>query len=137
MLLAGCSVTVQPKHPVAAATSSKPTGTATTPSAPASSTPSKAAPKDVDHTVCQAVRADLSTGQQKVGGTDKASPRKMGADFKAAGDSLRSESQKTKDTELKATLTQLATDYDSLGANVAAKRPTDADLKKIAEIGPK
>src|SRR5690348_12129720 len=95
VLLAGCSVTVQPKHPVAAATPSQPASS--TPSSTASPTPTPVkttAAKDVDHTVCAAVRADLLSAQQKVGGADKNDARKMGADFKAAGTALKSQSQK-------------------------------------------
>ena len=130
-------MTVQPKHPVAAVTPSQPESS---PSSTASPTPTPVpttTAKDVDHAVCVAVRADLLTAQQKVGGADKSDPRKMGADFKAAGTALKSQAQKTKVAELKTTLVQLAADYTALGANVAAKRPTDADLKKIADIGPK
>jgi hypothetical protein len=138
VLLTGCSVTVQPKHPVAAATVSQPPTTAA-PSTTPTSTPSKPAAKDVDHTTCEAVRAILLTAQTKVGGADKSSPRRMGADFKAAGTAIRGEAQKTKNTDLKSTLTQMATDYETLGTNVAAgrsKATTDADLKKISDIGP-
>ncbi len=137
-LLAGCSVTVQPKNVAAVGTPSEPpTSTASpTPGKPTPTTTPKPAAKDVDHPVCVAVRTAMLTAQQKVGGTDKADPRKMGNDFKAAGIALRGQALKTKNTDLRATLEQVGTDYENLGANVAAKRPTDTDLKKIAEIGP-
>ena len=141
VLLAGCSVTVQPKHPVAVATTvPHPTTTSAAPTTtPPPSTP-KPAPKDVDHTACTAVRAGLLLAEQKVGGADKSSPRRMGADFKAAGVAIRAESLRTKNSDLKATLTQLATDYETLGSDVSAGKPketTDADLKKITDMGPK
>jgi hypothetical protein len=134
LLLAGCSVTVQPKHPLAAATSTAPT--APTTSAPVTPTTPKPEPKDVDHTACLAVRSAMLTAQQKVSGADKTSKRRMGTDYKEVGTALRTQAGKTKNSDLKTTLTQFASDYEALGSDVAAGRNTDADLKKITDLGP-
>ena len=134
LLLAGCSVTVQPKHPVAVGTTAAPTTPST--SAPVTHTTPKPEPKDVDHTVCLAVRSALLTAQQKVSGADKNSKRRMGADYKDVGTALRTQAGKTKDSDLKSTLNQFASDYEALGSDVAAGRNTDADLKKITDLGP-
>jgi hypothetical protein len=136
LLVTGCSVTVQPKHPVAAVVT--PSATASpTPSAPVAPTTPKPPPKDVDHTACQAVRGAMLTAEQKVVGVDKSSKRRMGADFKEVGTALRTQAQKTKDSDLKTVLTQFAGVYETLGTDVAAGKNTDADQKKITELGPR
>src|ERR1051326_7211763 len=112
--LTACSVTVQPKNaaavrpltastPSASAAPSTPTPTPT-PDKP-TSTPSVG--KDVDHTVCTAVRTALLSAQQKVA-ADKESPRRMGVDYKNAASALRTQATKTKNSELKTTLETLA-----------------------------
>jgi hypothetical protein len=119
-----------------------------TPSAPAtptsapdatthSATPTSPKPtgKDVDHPVCLAVRSAMLTAQQKAV-TDKNEPRRLANDFKGAATALRTQAQKTKNTDLKTTLGKIAAAFDALGADVAAGKPTDADQKKIADVGP-
>ncbi|GAA1978827.1 hypothetical protein [Catenulispora subtropica] len=142
VLLAGCSVTVQPKNAAAARTlaPSTPSASAATPATPSADptpTPDKPAStpsvgKDVDHTACTAVRQALLTAQQKVE-TDKDSPRRMGQDYKTAATALRTQATKTKNSELKSTLETLGTAYSALGTDTTAHASTEADQKKVAE----
>ncbi|MFD0632684.1 hypothetical protein ACFQ9X_14875 [Catenulispora yoronensis] len=141
-LLAGCSVTVQPKnaastHALTTSTPSASTAPATTPSPQPTPTPDKPSStpsvgKDVDHTACTAVRQALLTAQQKVE-SDKDSPKHMGADYKTAATALRTQATKTKNTELKTTLQALANAYSGLGSDTTAHASTEADQKKVAE----
>lgn len=134
LLLTGCSVTVQPKHaaPVAAASTSAPATPAATSADPAP-TPT---PTDVDHPACLAVHEAMQTAQQKVTGPDKNSRRRTGNDYKDVATALRAQAQKTKDADLKSTLTQFAADYDQIASDVQNGRNTDADQKKIEDLGP-
>jgi hypothetical protein len=142
VLLAGCSVTVQPKN--AAATrplsSSTPSATVSTPAPPSqdpTSTPAKptstpSVGKDVDHTACTAVRQALLTAQQKLQ-TDKESPHKMGQDYKAAATAVRTQAAKTKNSELKSALETLGNAYAALGTDTTAHAATETDQRKVTE----
>ncbi|MBW8807208.1 MAG: hypothetical protein JF587_25660 [Catenulisporales bacterium] len=137
--LTACSVTVQPKnaaavHPLSSGTSSSSAASSTptptpTPDKP-TSTPSVG--KDVDHTVCTAVREALLTAQQKVA-ADKESPRHMGTDYRTAAGALRTQAAKTKNSELKTTLEALASAYQGLGNDTIAHASTENDQKKVTE----
>lgn len=141
-LLAGCSVTVQPKnaaatHPLGATTPSASSAAPSTPSPSPTPTPDKPAStpsvgKDVDHTACTAVREALLTAEQKVQ-ADKDSPRRMGQDYKNAAAALRTQATKTKNSELKSTLQALGNAYSNLGADTTAHASTESDQQKVAD----
>ncbi|NUR62724.1 MAG: hypothetical protein HOV87_29325 [Catenulispora sp.] len=140
LALGACSVTVKPKNAAAARPLTPTTPAATSAASPTptpkptpdkpTSTPSVG--KDVDHTVCTAVRQALVTAQQKVE-TDKDSPHRMGQDYRTAASTLRSQAVKTKNTELKTVLETLGNAYSNLGADTAAHDSTDNDKKKVAD----
>jgi hypothetical protein len=139
-VLAGCSVTVQPKnaaasHPLSSTPSPSAASTPSTDVSSPSATPSTSASvgKDVDHTVCTTVREDLLNTQQKVL-DDKNSPRHMSQDYKNAAYNLRTQATKTKNSDLKDTLQQVASAYTTLATDVANHDSIDSDLKKVAEV---
>jgi hypothetical protein len=137
--LAGCSVTVQPKNAAAARplTSSTPTLSAASSTAPStaasSSSPSPTpAPSDVDHTACTNVRETLATLKDKLE-TDKESASRTAQDYRNAGYALRSQSTKTKNSDLKSALKTIASDYLTVGYDAANHDSTEADLGKTLE----
>jgi hypothetical protein len=138
VLLAGCSTVVQPKNAAAAVTPTT-SASSSASAAPSSATPTPTptvAGKDVDKTVCPAVRTDIATAKDKAE-TDKASAKKAGTDLKTLGTQLRTQATKTKVTQLKSTLSTLGTEYQTLGTDTAAGKPTTADEAKIADNGAK
>lgn len=135
--LAGCSVTVQPKNAAAARplTSSTPTPSAASsaPSTTASSSQSPTpAPSDVDHTACTNVREALATLRDKLE-SDKESASRTAQDYRTAGYSLRSQSTKTKNSDLKSALRTIASDYLTVGYDAANRYSTEADLGKTLD----
>lgn len=138
--LAGCSVTVQPKNAAAArplsSSASTPAPSAASSAAPsttASSSPSPTpAPSDVDHAVCTNVRDALATLKDKLE-TDKESASRTAQDYRNAGYSLRAQSTKTKNSDLKSTLKTIASDYLTVGYDAANHDSTEADLGKTLE----
>jgi hypothetical protein len=138
--LAGCSVTVQPKkaaasHPLSSTPSASAVSTPSADASSASATPSTSASvgKDVDHAACTAVREDLLSTEQKVQ-ADKSSPRHMATDYRNAAYNLRTQANKTKNTDLKDTLEQVASAYTTLGNDVANHDSTDTDMQKVADV---
>ena len=137
-VLAGCSVTVQPKNAAASRPlTSSPTPSATSSAAPTTSAPSTSAtptptPSDVDKTVCTNVRDALKTLQEKLV-THKDSASRTATDYRNAAYDLRQQSYKTKNTDLKQTLATVASDYSTVGSDAANHDSTDADLVKAAE----
>ena len=138
--LAGCSVTVQPKNAAASrplSSSPTPSAAATSPSAPSPSASSSSAaptptPSDVDHAACGNVRDALETLSQKLQ-TDKDSASRSAQDYRNAGYALRTQGNKTKNSDLKAALKTIAADYLTVGYDAANHDSTDADLGKVAE----
>ncbi|MEY9858003.1 ribosomal protein L12E/L44/L45/RPP1/RPP2 [Catenulispora sp. GAS73] len=139
--LAGCSVTVQPKNAAATRplTSSSPTPSATASSAaPSTSAASTSAasptptPSDVDHTVCSNVRDVLATLKSKLA-TDKDSHSRSAQDYRTAGNALHVQDTKTDNSDLRATLKTVGTDYQNVGHDVANYESADADLAKAVE----
>jgi len=138
--LAGCSVTVQPKN----AAASRPLSSSPTPSSVSSSAPSTSAassstspsptvtPSDVDHTVCTNVREALATLKSKLE-TDKGSVSKTSQDYRTAGTALRTQDLKTDNSDLKATLKTVGTDYQNVGHDIANHESADSDLGKVAD----
>lgn len=138
--LAGCSVTVNPKNAASSrplSTSQTPTASAASSSVPSTSAPSTSAsptptPSDVDHTVCGTVRDTLATLKQKLE-TDKGSASRTAQDYRTAGSNLHLAGTKTKNSDLKAALKTIGTDYQTVGYDAANHDSTEGDLAKTAD----
>jgi hypothetical protein len=136
--LAGCSVTVQPKN----AAASRPLSSSPTPSGVSSSAPSTSAasssatptptPTDVDHAACTNVRDALETLNKKLV-TDKDSASRSAQDFRNAGYALRTQGNKTKNSDLKSALKTVSSDYLTVGSDAANHESTTTDLGKASE----